>query len=199
MRGHLGDDTRSTAGSDVCERFTAARAGDRAALEDLVITVLPLVRRTAQRYASRHADVDDVVQESLATLVARLDDIRSPAAVEGWLWRVTVNAAHSIGRRHRRTTYLSDTDEPLTADGVEDRLVASLDRKARSSAVGQAFARLRPAERQLLVLLSQDGGNSYADVSRAVGCPVGSIGPSRQRALARLRSDPAIRRLREAG
>jgi RNA polymerase sigma factor (sigma-70 family) len=184
---------------DLIALFVAARSGDRRARDELVVAVLPLVRRTAQRYASRRADVDDVVQESVATLLARLGDLRTPDAVEGWLWRVTVNAAHSIARRHRRTTYLADADEPIAVDGVEDRLVASMDRVARSSAVGQAFGRLRPAERELLVLLSQEGGNSYVEVSRAVGRPVGSIGPSRQRALARLRSDPAIRRLREAG
>ena len=199
MALHMVAGDRIDAPSDLKALFVAARSGDRHARDDLVVAVLPMVRRTAVRYASRRADVDDVVQEAIATLLARLGDIRSPDAVEGWLWRVTVNAAHSIARRHRRTTGLAEADEPITVDGVEDRLVASLDRVARSSAVGQAFGRLRPAERELLVLLSQAGGNSYVEVSRAVGRPVGSIGPSRQRALARLRSDPAIRRLREAG
>jgi DNA-directed RNA polymerase specialized sigma24 family protein len=49
-------------------------------------------------------------------------------------------------------------------------------------------------ERQRVVLaeLLKRGDQSYLDLSRRLGLPVGSIGPTRQRAVTRLRLDPRI-------
>ena len=45
-----------------------------------------------------------------------------------------------------------------------------------------------------MLLLSADDRPDYRTVSRMVDRPVGSIGPTRQRALERLRRQPALAR-----
>jgi DNA-directed RNA polymerase specialized sigma24 family protein len=55
------------------------------------------------------------------------------------------------------------------------------------------LAELPSRQRELLLLLMQDPQPSYAEISRRTGIPVGSIGPTRSRALARLRRTPAVR------
>jgi RNA polymerase sigma factor (sigma-70 family) len=189
----------TTLDRDPAELFTAARAGDPIALDALITEVLPMVRRAAWRYASTAADVDDIVQEAVAALLAHLDDVHSPDAVEGWLWRVTVNRAHTIARSHRRTVSVAEprdaTASVAASEGLEEPLVRAIVHRERQAAVQDALARLDPDARRLLSLLAEDT-NTYADVSRIVGCPIGSIGPARQRVIERLRADPAVRRLR---
>ena len=55
-----------------------------------------------------------------------------------------------------------------------------------------AVQELPDRHRQLMSLLLASPSPSYADVSEAVGMPVGSIGPTRQRAMERLRRDPSV-------
>jgi len=62
-----------------------------------------------------------------------------------------------------------------------------------SAIVAQALSRLPSSCQQLLRATSQDPPSSYAEVSRALGMAVGSIGPSRARCLARLQLE--VRRL----
>jgi DNA-directed RNA polymerase specialized sigma24 family protein len=47
-------------------------------------------------------------------------------------------------------------------------------------------------QRTVLVELLRREDQSYLDLSRRLGLPVGSIGPTRQRAVSRLRLDPRI-------
>ena len=54
--------------------------------------------------------------------------------------------------------------------------------------VRQALARLPERDRRLLTLLVNPSVD-YAYISKTLGMPVGSIGPTRQRALRRLRAE----------
>ena len=66
---------------------------------------------------------------------------------------------------------------------VDERLLAD----ERAQAVREALARLPWRWQRLLELLMADPPASYAEISDQLGLPVGSIGPTRGRCLARLR------------
>jgi hypothetical protein len=53
-------------------------------------------------------------------------------------------------------------------------------------------AELEPRDQQLLALLLHDPPTSYAEVGAQLGMPIGAIGPTRARCLARLRKRPAL-------
>jgi DNA-directed RNA polymerase specialized sigma24 family protein len=65
--------------------------------------------------------------------------------------------------------------------------------RERCEAVTSALDRLPVHPRLLLRALMADPAPKYATISRALEVPVGSIGPTRGRALARLRGDRALR------
>jgi DNA-directed RNA polymerase specialized sigma24 family protein len=65
----------------------------------------------------------------------------------------------------------------------------------RHEALLAGLAELGPRDRQLLHLLLEDPVPSYAEISRRIGMPVGGIGPTRARALDRLRRTAAIEAL----
>jgi DNA-directed RNA polymerase specialized sigma24 family protein len=56
--------------------------------------------------------------------------------------------------------------------------------------------RALPQKQQLVLTeLLKEESRSYLDLSRRLGLPMGSIGPTRQRAIARLRQDPRLAEL----
>jgi DNA-directed RNA polymerase specialized sigma24 family protein len=70
-------------------------------------------------------------------------------------------------------------------------------RAASRSAVAGALRRLSARDAALLGMLFAEPALSYAEIAAALEMPVGSIGPTRQRSIARLRRDGDLRRLAE--
>ena len=68
------------------------------------------------------------------------------------------------------------------ASTVEDRVLV----EDCVHTVRRAFAKLRPSDQRLLDLLFAADDRSYVEIAALAGCPVGSIGPTRARALQRL-------------
>jgi DNA-directed RNA polymerase specialized sigma24 family protein len=68
----------------------------------------------------------------------------------------------------------------------------------RHAALRGAMSDLPRGCRQLITLLTADPPVPYAEISAKLGTPIGSIGPSRSRCLARLRRHPAIAGLIDA-
>ena len=61
----------------------------------------------------------------------------------------------------------------------------------RDNALRRAFLRLQPSDQALLRLLMADPRPTYEEIAAALDIPIGSIGPTRQRALGRLRRELA--------
>jgi RNA polymerase sigma factor (sigma-70 family) len=173
--------------------FLAARKGDQRALADLIERCEPLVRGVARRQLFRGGDIDDVVQEVWIALIRNLDRIHSPASLRSWLWAVTARFATRQGKARSRLTFLGDRAESITEESAEDAGLGRVAEQENRGRVRHALARLDQAERELLELLFEVDRPSYRSIGAAVQRPVGSIGPTRQRLLSRLRLDPDIR------
>ncbi len=81
--------------------IAAAQAGDRRALDELVAGWLPLVYNVVGRALNGHADVDDVVQETMLRAVDHLGSLRDPDSFRSWLVAI---AMRQIRDRARRTS-----------------------------------------------------------------------------------------------
>src|SRR5262249_62168015 len=91
---------------------------------------------------------------------------------------------------------LDSQDIPNEQDVLPDDELLRLERHA---ALREALAALPPRCQQLIALLTLDPPLPYAQISARLGIPVGSIGPTRSRCLAKLRLHPAIAALASAG
>jgi RNA polymerase sigma factor (sigma-70 family) len=188
-----GDGTGSD-GAIVGALVERARRGDGAAVAAIVDRCGPMVRSVARRYVGE-AEADDVAQEVWLAFVEHVDRIKVPAATRGWLVQVATRAAWRARRRLDRATPTGDLDDRVVApDDPEERGLAAVTRAEAAAHLDQALAGLRPADRWLMQLLSADDRPDYRTVSGMVGRPIGSIGPTRQRALERLRRQPALAR-----
>ncbi|WP_328899060.1 sigma-70 family RNA polymerase sigma factor [Streptomyces sp. NBC_00441] len=69
----------------------AARAGDPDAKDRLVASCLPLLYNIVGRALNGHADVDDVVQETVLRMLRALPGLRNPESFRSWLVAIAMN------------------------------------------------------------------------------------------------------------
>ena len=86
----------------------------------------------------------------------------------------------------------ADSPERLS---VQEAPAEDLLRQERRRAVRDGLAELKPEQRELLLLLHAEPPVSYQEISRRLGIPTGSIGPTRARCLEKLRRTSALRLL----
>jgi RNA polymerase sigma factor (sigma-70 family) len=180
---------RSAAGG-VGQLARAAGARDGTAWTLLVERFTRGIRAVARSHRMSQHDVDDIVQTTWLRLLEHHDEIRDPNAVGAWLFT-------TARRESLRTLRNATREQPTEADQLADRLGDDgeprhehrLVQATLRAAVHDALARLPERDRTLLGLLFAEPELSYADISSAMHMPIGSIGPTRQRSLARLRVD----------
>lgn len=181
------------AGPSVNDLVRRARNGDKQAWDALVERYAPLIWSICRRHWLTSADADDVGQSVWLQLVTHLNQIRDPAAIPGWLATTTRRECCNIQRATRRWQPLSRVLDAGHIPGqqageAEHELLAA----ERHAALHEAFTRLPSRCQQLIAALIQDPPVPYAQISAQLGIPVGSIGPTRNRCLDKLRRDPAI-------
>ena len=182
--------------SDVALLVAAAAQGDEGAWGEIVDRFTPLLVAVVLRYRLSSGELQDVAQTVWLRLIEHLGELREPRALPMWL----ITTAKREALRSVRTTTRMQPADPQDA-GWASRLVAEDDpdaglvRSERHAALLEGFAVLSPRQRQLLLMLSEDPPVPYAEISRRTGIPVGAIGPTRARALERLRRTPAVQQL----
>jgi RNA polymerase sigma factor (sigma-70 family) len=171
-----------------------ARRGDQLAWDELVERFLPLVAAVIARHRLRGADAADVNQTVWLRLVEHLDGIREPRALPGWIATTARNECLRCIDRAKRSVPV-DPQEPSCLDRVHDECepVTDLITLERHQALRAALTELPGDRRALLTLLLADPPLSYREISNRLGIPVGSIGPTRARALEQLRNSDALR------
>ena len=184
---------------DVAALVARAARGEQAAYGAIVERFAGLVWRIAQNHRLGRADAADVSQTVWLRLVEQLDRIREPDRLGAWLATTARNECLAVLRKGSRSvlteadTFETSVPMPFAATPAVD--AERLEADERRQAVRVAFATLDERCRMLLALLHNDPPASYDEITAAMSMPIGSIGPTRQRCLAKLRSHPALVRI----
>jgi RNA polymerase sigma factor (sigma-70 family) len=162
---------------DLLER---ARAGDERAWAGFVDAFAPLVFAIARRHGLPPDACDDIAQDVFRSLVRSLSSIRDAQALPAWLGTTT-----------RRLCWKARKTRPVATEALEpaapdERDLAQLERHAL---LREALSRLGERCEQLLrFLYLVSPAPSYEQIAASLDMAIGSIGPTRQRCLARLAS-----------
>jgi RNA polymerase sigma factor (sigma-70 family) len=174
--------------------FTAFRDGDEGQMAELVDLLTPVLWHTARAQRLDRESAEDVVQSAWLALVRSAHSIADPRAVLGWLIVTAKREAWRVAKRAGRMEPTDFHDADVIADPQEtpDERVLQVEGSDRLWA---HIARLPERCQALLRVIAFADRPDYAEVARALGMPVGSIGPTRGRCLAKLRAqlanDPA--------
>ena len=167
------------------ELVAAARRRDPRAWDELLRRYGNLVRAVVRRHRLQDADAADAVQSTWCKAVEQLAALRDPERMGAWLSTIARHECLALIRRARRELPDAEAvDARLAPTGGPEPVVLAAEAAA---AVTAAVARLEPRRRQLVHELFYLPARDYERISRTMGMPVGSIGPTRARALAGLR------------
>jgi RNA polymerase sigma factor (sigma-70 family) len=179
---------RARRSDKVVSRLVARAAqGDPRAWDELVDEYGGLVWGIARAHRLSEADAADVSQITWQRLVENLDSLHDPARVGAWLATTAGRQCIQLLRRSARVIPQSDELPEQVSD--EPAPEASLLAGERDRALWAAMTALPARDRMLLRMLIADPAPSYAEISAALDMPIGSIGPTRARALERLRRE----------
>ncbi|MFF8640564.1 sigma-70 family RNA polymerase sigma factor [Streptomyces sp. NPDC015345] len=166
----------------------AAQRGDQRAREELVSAYLPLLYNIVGRALSGHADVDDVVQETLLRAVRDLPALRAPESFRSWLVSITLRQINTYWQRQRtladRTTLIDEAlPVPDAAAPLEETTILRLRMSEERGQAVEAGRWLDPEHRVLLSLWWQEcaGLLSRQDIADATGVGVSHTGVRLQR------------------
>ena len=172
---------------DVAGLVRRAAAGDRWAWERLVDQYARLIWAITRDFKLVESDAADVAQVTWLRLLENIHKIENPDRVGSWLAATARNEClRNLAARKR--VVLADDD--IVLDGaavaepeVDERLLSA----ERAVMVREALSHLPWRWQRMLELLMSDPPASYSEISEQLGLPIGSIGPTRNRCLARLR------------
>ena len=162
-----------------------ASQGDQQAWDELVVRYAGLVWAVARSHRLCEADAADVAQATWLKLVVHLTRLREPAALGGWLATTARRECLRVLRDAGRVVPCGEAPDADDGCRIEDHLLLS----ERDTQLRCAFARLGRRDQALLRMLAADPAPSYDEIGAALDMPVGSIGPTRARALTRLRRE----------
>jgi RNA polymerase sigma factor (sigma-70 family) len=163
------------------------RAGEAIAWEAVVRRFKRLVYSVPVRMGLPSSDADDVFQETFASFLEHLGSIKDPARVGLWL---AVTARRKALHRVTRGPRVKETALPEGVEVVDpiDLPIDALMRIERQNSLRAGLERMSERCRGLLLALYfEDPPLSYAEVSKRLKVPIGSLGPTRMRCFAKLR------------
>jgi RNA polymerase sigma factor (sigma-70 family) len=184
MTMHLGHDSLA---DRVAASIRRHRAGDAQALDVLYGDVRPFLMHVALASGLTRHSAEDVVQNTMVSMLANLGRLRDPSAGLAWLSVIARREAIRVSREDRHADLVGDDGLDRYADGVNDPERIALARLARDVAL-RALAALPDRYRALLTMLFLRDISDYATIAVELDMPVGSIGPTRQRGLRKVRA-----------
>ena len=175
--------------------LTAARAGDRHALEKLLEHHQPAVYRFGLRMCRETEDAKDVLQDTLFAAARSLPEFRGASSVSTWLYTI----ARSFCLKKRRTSKFA----PQRLESLDDRTAGAIavpdTRRGPEEEVAghqlqdvldEAISGLDPMYREVLILRDVEG-LSAAEVAEVLGLSVEAVKSRLHRARVAVREKVA--------
>ncbi len=166
---------------------------DAEAWEVLVRRYQRLIASVTYKFGLSGTDAPDVFQSVCMALFQQLASLKDQAKVSSWLITVSVRECWKVRERKRAADSVElsgyrDTDnghDPEPPAAEEEMLALE-----RQHLVRRAVELLPLQCRRLIEhLFYHESPTTYAEISRTFGIPIASIGPTRGRCLAKLRTN----------
>lgn len=170
----------------------AAARGNERAWHEIVDRYTPLLASVIRRYRLTTAEGQDAAQTVWLRLVEHLGSLREPRALPMWIITTAKRECMRCVSDQRRVVPLDPQDPSWLATPDDADPEEGLVRAERHEALLAGLAELPAGQRALLLLLMVDPPLSYEAISQRTGIAPGGIGPTRGRALERLRQTAAL-------
>jgi RNA polymerase sigma factor (sigma-70 family) len=179
--------TPSGVWAQAADDFRRWRAGDAGGLDDLIRVMSPVLWHVVRAHSLDRERAQDVVQTTWLTFVRRHESIVEPQAVAAWLTTTARREAWRLAKTATRQAPVCD--EVLDAElprqpSAEFHAVTGDDNSRLWSCVRQLSERCQ----RLMRIVAFEDRPDYRGLAEDLQMPIGSIGPTRGRCLAKLKA-----------
>ena len=146
-----------------------AAAGDRAALDELLVAARPLILGRCRRFLPNPLDAEEAAQDALLAVARRIDTFEGRSKFTTWMYQLTTNAAIDTYRKLKRRRSVLEAPPDLAAGGSTPSVVAG----ARIDVLDAA----EKLDERLVepVFLRDLCELEYSDIAELLGIPVGTV------------------------
>ncbi len=130
------------------------------------------------QYASSEEDAQDIMQEGFVKVFRKLDQVKNPAAIPGWIRRVMINTALEKYRSQVHLQRIDDVKEAADQE-VDDGIFENL----TCQELVALIQTLTPRYRMVFNLYAIEGYN-HQEISEELGISVGTSKSNLSRARA---------------
>jgi len=184
------DADQGTLAARAGDAFDRYRSGQAEAMAELVTLLTPILWHTVRAQRLDATSTEDVLQTTWLALVRNSSSIADPRSVLQWMIVTARREAWRVARGQGRQMPQELTDDDFVASHEESPEHLSVEGASNQVLWGH-IAQLPERCRALLRVIAFADRPDYAELARSLGMPVGSIGPTRGRCLAKLRASLA--------
>jgi RNA polymerase sigma factor (sigma-70 family) len=167
------------------ELLARAAQQDPFAWEEIISRYNGMVCARVRSFQLQDADAVDAVQTTWLRLAEHCGRVHHPDRLAGWLSTTATRESLAIVRHSKRAAPVDGLADTLTdpAAGPERTVLDA----ETTQALRDLVAELPPRRRALIHAMFNQDPHRYTEISRDTGIPIGSLGPTRARALRQLR------------
>jgi len=172
------------------ELLAAARAGDRNALEALLLRYQAKVYRFGMKMCRDPEDAKDVLQDTLLAMARTVGDFRGTSSLSTWLYTIARSFCIKKRRRGRSVATAGEANDEEAAGGVAHPGPGpeeSVESRQIEAVLAEAIAGLAPRYREVLVLRDIEG-LSAPEVAEVLGITLAAVKSRLHRARLAVRS-----------
>ena len=147
-----------------------ASRGDREALEAVLRTVLPEVRRKARRYVGGGPDLDDVVQQILIAISRGILHFRGDANIRSWVHTIAVRTSYAHLRKRKQVLAFDPDREVRDQRSAVDQLQARDALRQLEEVLGALSA-----ERRMVFVMADVEGHTAPEIAEHLQVPLGTV------------------------
>lgn len=142
------------------------------AFREELVRLLPRLRRFAYSLVRDRDGCNDLVQETCARALAKLDLWEADTRLDSWLFRMMQNLWLDRLRGERRSGTAVDVEAIMQLPGEDGRDVT--ESKLELQRVFSAMAQLKP-DHQVIISLVCIEGMAYKEVAKVLDLPIGTV------------------------
>jgi RNA polymerase sigma-70 factor (ECF subfamily) len=137
-----------------------------------IVELLPRLRRFAYALAGDADSGDDLVQETCARALSRLDQWQPGTRLDSWMFRIAQNLWFDRMRAQKARGEAVDIDTAHNIAGDDGSRIT--ESRLTLSKVSKGIAQLPPDQQVLIALICVDGA-SYKEAAEILDIPIGTV------------------------
>lgn len=141
-------------------------------LRHQIVALLPRLRRFSYALTGDMDSADDLVQETCARALSRLDQWQPGTRLDSWMFRIAQNIWIDRLRAHKVRGVVVDLDAARDMAGEDGRQVT--EGRLALNKIAKGIAQLPPDQKVLIALICVDG-LSYKEAAEVLDVPIGTV------------------------